>query len=106
MLEEINERLKATECHISKDCLIIKNPPFDPRHQQKLLHNQLDLFKNFLNINFISEDRLKAYHILPRASMPTNLNEPIIVKIVYFYDKDATYAASKTSHFRTTQYFF
>ena len=46
-------------------------------------------------MNFISEDRLKAYHILPRASMPANLKESVIIKFVYFYDKDAIYATSK-----------
>ena len=100
MLGEINDRLRATESYISKDCLVIKNPPFDPRDQQKLLDNLLDFFKNFLNINFMSEDRLKAYHILPRASMPANLKEPVIVKLVYFYDKDAIYANSKKKSFK------
>ena len=100
MLGEINDRLRATERYISKDCLVIKNPPFDPRDQQKLLDNLLDFFKKFLNINFMSEDRLKAYHILPRASMPANLKEPVIVKFVYFYDKDAIYAASKKKSFK------
>ena len=73
ILGEINDRLKATERHILKDCLVIKNPPFETRDQQNLLDNLLDFFKNFLNINFMSEDRLKAYHILPRASKPANL---------------------------------
>ena len=26
---EINDRVKATERYISKDCLVMKNPPFD-----------------------------------------------------------------------------
>ena len=43
-----NDRLKATERYISKNCLVIKNPPFDPRDQQKLLDRLLDFFKNFL----------------------------------------------------------
>ena len=63
MLGEINDRLRATERYISKECLVIKNPPFDPGDQQKLLDNLLDFFKNFLNINFKSQDRLKTYHI-------------------------------------------
>ena len=47
MLGEINDRLRATERYISKDYLVIKNPPFDPRDQQKLLDNLLDFCKNF-----------------------------------------------------------
>ena len=51
----------------------------------------------------MSEDRPKACHILPRASMPANLKEPVNFKFVYFYDKDAAsfiYAASKKNSFK------
>ena len=51
----------------------------------------------------MSEDRHKAYHTLPHASMPANLKEPVIVKFVSYYDKDAIYAATKKSPLSTTQ---
>ena len=49
----------------------------------------------------MSEDRLKAYHFLPRASMPANFKEPVVVKFVYFYDKNDIYAVSKKKSFKS-----
>ena len=99
MLGEINDRFGATERYISKNCLVMKSTPFDPRYQQKLFDNPLD-FKNFLKINFLSEDRLKFYHFLPRTSMSTIPKDPVILRFVSFHDKDTIYAASKKKSFK------
>ena len=44
---DMNERLRAQERYTSKDCLIICNPPFDPRDSKNVLKNTLRFFAIF-----------------------------------------------------------
>ena len=59
----MNERLRAQERYISKDCVIICNPPFGSKDQRNVLKNTL-FFYEYLGIK-LREDRIKACHILP-----------------------------------------
>ena len=95
LYDDINERLRAQERYSSKDSLIINNPPFDPRDEKNLLKNILEFITGTLKVRDVDRYSFKAYHLLPRPYLPDNLMLPIIIKFVYFNDKDRVFAARK-----------
>ena len=44
----MSDRLKAQERYISKDCVIICNPPFDSKDQRNVLKKTLISFDEYL----------------------------------------------------------
>ena len=90
---DMNERLRAQERYTSKDCLIICNPPFDPRDSKNVLKNNLRFFSDFLKIN-LTENRIKACHILPGTANGDQYDS-VICKFVYFDEKDRVFGARR-----------
>ena len=87
---DMNERLRAQERYTSKDCLIICNPPFDPRDSKNVLKNTLRFFSDFLKINL----RIKACHFLPGTANGDQYDS-VICKFVYFDEKDRVFGARR-----------
>ena len=88
----LDERLRNQERYTSKDCVILQNPPFDARDEAKLCQIILNFFKDQLKVKDIVDKSLKAYHILPnRREVSGGLMPTVIVKFVYFKDKDEVF---------------
>ena len=87
--DDLDERLRNQERYTSKDCIIIQNPPFNAENNTDLAKNILEFFKTVLKNDKIEEKSLKAFHILPnRKPLPNGILPAVIVKFVYFQDKD------------------
>ena len=103
LCDDNNDRIRQLERYTSKNNLIIKNPPFNPRDNENLLKNILNFFKNYLKIDYIDgRHDLVAYHILPRDNWKTDILEPVIVRFVHFHHKDALYKNSKKKVLQTS----
>ena len=93
-ISAIDVRLRHQERYLSKDSIIIDNPPFDARNLDSFL-KELLVFLNRLYKKDdvqITESRLKAFHILPGPGpLLNNLMPSIIVKSVHFNDKIEIY---------------
>ena len=89
LCDYLDERLRNQEGCTSNNCVILQNLPYDARDKAKLCQNILDFFKDQLKVKDIVDKSLKAYHILPnRREVSGGLMPTVIVKFVYFKDKD------------------
>ena len=95
IVSDMNERLRDCERYLSKDCVIIKNPPFDAR-QGDFFDELRNFFERYLEIKGIEKDQLKAYHIMPGTEkLPHNFMPSVIVKFVHFDNKHKVYMARR-----------
>ena len=62
--KELDQRLREQEPYSSKDSIIINNPPYNPRGDEKLISNTMNFFKTFLNIE-LEGASFKACQLLP-----------------------------------------
>lgn len=92
--KELDERLREQERYSSKDSIIINNPPYDPKDCE-LISNTVNFFKTFLNIE-LKGASFKACHLLPgKKQLPYGLMPSVIVKFVYFEEKNQVYSQRK-----------
>ena len=93
--KELDQRLREQERYSSKDSIIINNPPDNPRDDEKLISNTINFFKTFLNIE-LDGASFKACHLLPgKKQLPYGLMPAVIVKFVYFAEKNQVYSQRK-----------
>ena len=95
LYNDINDRLREQERYSSKDSLVIKNPPFNSRDSENLFMNLKTFFHEYLKLD-LKEENLKAFHVLPtRRNLPDNLMPPVILKFIYFREKETAYRQRK-----------
>ena len=77
---------------MSKDSIIIDNLPFDPNVDDDALLELIVFFiKKFLRYE-LEPSKIKACHILPGRAEEKGLMASVIVKFLYFRDKNQIYA--------------
>ena len=92
----LDDRLRNQERYTSKDCVIIQNPPFNAEDNINLAENIIKFFKTVLKVEKVDERGLKAFHILPnKKPLPNGILPAIIVKFVYFADKDTVFRSRR-----------
>ena len=91
-LTDLKERVSAQERYTSKDCIIFYNFPIDAASDD-LDIDMCRAIKHHFNYELSSGD-LKACHPL-RRPQNTGLSVPIIIKFIYFRDKNEIYARRK-----------
>ena len=84
---DLKERISEQEKYSSKDTIIINNLPL--LQDADLVSSVLYFFKTFLDIQLLRED-LKACHFLGKCS-DINKPPPVVVKFVYFHQKNDVY---------------
>ena len=87
---ELQNRLPTQEKYSSKDCLIFKNFPNNP-FSKNLYNDVCKSIYHYFNYQ-ITPDRIKACHPLKHCK---NGITPIIVKFIYFDDKDFIFRRRK-----------
>ena len=91
--KNINDRLRAQERYTRKDSLLIVNPPFDVRQVFNVMHETLKFFEKFLGVE-ITEDSIKACHIIPNSGNEFQLPKVICI-FIFFADKQSVYEKRK-----------
>ena len=82
---DLKKRILMQERYTSKDCLILSNFPINPE-STKLAEEVCNAFVHYFSYK-ISPDCIKACHPLPSRGR----SKPIIVKFVYFNNKNEIY---------------
>ena len=90
-MTDLSKRVNQLERYSSKDCVVITNFPIQA--QESLVSDVISFFAKYLRVT-ISPHAIKACHFLGKL-MGVAKPPPVIVKFVYFHDKDAVYAARK-----------
>ena len=94
--KELDQRLREQERYSSKDSIIINNPPYNPRDDEKLISNPINFFRTFLNIE-LETASFKACHLLPgKQQLLYGLMPAVIVKFVYFAEKKSGIQSTET----------
>ena len=89
---ELEMRVREQERYTSKDSIIIDNPPFDPNVDNDALLELIVFFiKKFLRYK-LEPSKIEACHILPGRAKEKGLMASVIVKFLYFRDKNHIYA--------------
>ena len=90
--KELDQRLREQERYSSKDSIIINNPPYNPRDNEKLISNTINFFKTCLDIELQCAS-FKACHLLPsRKQLPYSFLPAVRVKFVYIEEKNRLYS--------------
>ena len=89
-VDELQNAMSAQEKYSSKDCLIFKNFPINP-FSKNFYNDVCKAIYHYFNYQ-ITPDRIKAYHPLKPFK---NGITPIIVKFIYFDDKDFIFSRRK-----------
>ena len=89
-------RVWEQERYTSEDSIIVDNPPFDPNGDDNdaLLELIVFFIKKFLRYE-LEPSKFKACHILPGRAEEKGLMASVIVKFLYFRDKNQIYANRK-----------
>ena len=88
--DELQNRMSAQEKYSSKDCLIFKNFPINP-FSKNLYNDVCKAIYHYFNYQ-VTPDRIKACHSWKHFK---NGITPIIVKFIYFDDKDFIFSRRK-----------
>ena len=89
---ELEMHVREQEKYTSKDFLVVDNPPFDPNVDDDALLELIVFFiKKFLRYE-LEPSKIKACHILPGRAEEKGLMASVIVKFLYFRDKNQIYA--------------
>ena len=86
----LEQRITLQERYSSKDCLIFENVPWDGKEfSPTFITRFLSEYMNFL----FNPEKFKACHVLGRGQK--NTPPAIIVKFVYFHEKNEIYSRKK-----------
>ena len=92
---ELEMRVREQERYTSKDSIIVDNPPFDPNVDDDALLELIVFFiKTFLRYE-LEPSKIKGCHILPGCVEEKGLMASVIVKFLYFPDKNQIYASRR-----------